>query len=81
MFMNKKIKRNSKNIWFTETRGSYLPCDVRGWLTYIPYLTYLVFVVAVSIHETDSAMLALVYIVPNWVAATVVMTYVAAHKS
>jgi hypothetical protein len=76
-----KNKKKEKNKWFVAVRGSYLPSITIGWLTYIPFLAYLLFAVIAGASKTDSTALAILFIVPNWVAAAVVMTYLAAHKS
>ena len=34
--------KRHRNKWFIKVRGSYLPNNGKGWLTYIPYLAYLV---------------------------------------
>jgi hypothetical protein len=67
--------------WFVPVRGSYLPASAAGWWTYVPYLGYSIFALVVGIDDTKTKALAVLFIVPNWVAATAVMTYVAARKS
>lgn len=79
--MVKKQNKYHQKVWFRRTRGSYLPVSAEGWLTYVPFLVYLIFALAAGINETDSMAVAILFIVPNWVAVTVVMTYIAAHKS
>jgi hypothetical protein len=83
--MNKKSKTKSNKskdkAWFISLRGSYLPNNAAGWLTYIPYITYLVLTVVIAIQETSSYGLAVLFIVPNLVAATVIMTFIASKKS
>lgn len=64
-----------------KVRGSYLPSSTQGKLTYIPYIAYLGFALVVGINASDSIAQAIFFIVPNWIAAVVVMTYVAAHNS
>jgi hypothetical protein len=82
--MNKKRNKRPKvkpEAWFVRIRGSYLPASPAGWWLYVPFVTYLVFSAVVAINGTSSNTLAVLYIVPNWVAAAAVMTYVAALKS
>jgi hypothetical protein len=70
-----------KNIWFIKKRGSYLPCSIQGWITYIPYIGYLVSsAIIVNIH-TGTVVDLLYGIVPQWVAATVVLTWIAGKRS
>lgn len=79
--MKNKTKKRRKNTWFIKVRGSYLPNNAKGWLTYIPFLAYLVFVGVVAVQEADSLLLATLFIIPNWAVATAVMTYLAARHS
>lgn len=83
MATKRKTKSHSKKpgAWFVKVRGSYLPASMQGKLTYIPYLAYLGFALVVGLNTTDSLAQAALFIVPNWVAAAVVMTYVASHNS
>jgi hypothetical protein len=74
-------QKPKKGAWFVAIRGSYLPASPAGWLTYIPFLVYLVFAVIIGIRDTSSIYVALLFIVPNWVAAAAVMTWLAAQKS
>ena len=62
-------------------RGSYIPCSWQGWLTYIPFTAYLVFAVVMGWQEADSPSKAILFIVPNWVAATAIMTWIAKRTS
>ena len=78
MNINKKV---NKKYWFIKVRGSYLPNNLYGWLSYIPYLAYLIFSLVIGLKDTHSLSLAILYIAPNWIAAVVVMTFIASHKS
>lgn len=83
MVKKKSSKRSAKKqkTWFIKVRGSYLPNNLQGKLTYIPYLAYLMFALVVGINMSDSPLQAALLIVPNWIAAVVVMTYIASHNS
>lgn len=74
-------KKLNEYVWFTKVRGSYLPANILGWLTYIPFIGYLVFSFIVSVDKTSSLLMAFLLIVPNWVAAGVVLTYIANRMS
>jgi branched-subunit amino acid transport protein len=74
-------KKSKKDKWFIPVRGSYLPNNWRGWLTYLPFTAYLVFSLIVGWQETNSHSLAVLYVVPNWVAAAAIMTLVAKRTS
>jgi hypothetical protein len=67
--------------WFIKVRGSYLPTSWQGWLTYVPYLAYIIGVLVFVIKRKDSVWLALFTVLPNWVAAAVILTWLARHKS
>jgi hypothetical protein len=77
----KSSKRNTAKAWFKPVRGSYLPNSGAGWLAYLPFVAYLVFTFVVGWRQTSSAEVAVLFIVPNWVAAAAVMTWVAARES
>lgn len=83
--MSRKTKsrrpKAKPGAWFIPLRGSYLPASPAGWWTYLPFLAYLIFTLVVGINDTSSTSVAILFIVPNWVAAVVVMTYLAAKKS
>lgn len=84
--MAKKKSKHPKvkvkpGAWFIPVRGSYLPASLAGWCTYIPFIAYLIFSVVVGINNTSSTSLAVLFIVPNWAAAAVIMTYIAIRKS
>ena len=76
-----KHSKTKPNAWFIPVRGSYLPNSFAGWITYIPYIAYIIATYIIAINETESLGLAILYIVPNQVTATVVLTYVASKKS
>lgn len=75
---NKKIK---KGAWFVRLRGSYLPVSWQGWLTYVPFTAYLVYSLIVAFAYTGNNLKAVLWVVPNWVAAVVIMTWVAQRTS
>jgi len=67
--------------WFVRIRGSYLPVSWQGWLTYVPFTAYLAYSLVVAFAYTGNNLKAVLWIVPNWVAAAVVMTWVAQRTS
>jgi uncharacterized membrane protein len=73
--------KHRKGAWFTQIRGSYIPVSWQGWLTYIPFVAYLVYSLVVAFDYTGNSLKAVLWIVPNWVAATVIMTWVARRTS
>lgn len=72
-----KLPKHRKGAWFVFIRNSYLPVSWQGWLTYAPFVAYLAFSVVVAMDYTGSYIKAILWVVPNWVAAAVVMTWVA----
>jgi len=76
----KKPKQRS-GAWFIAIRGSYLPVSWWGWLTYIPFIAYLTYSAVAAYKLTDSAAETILWTVPNWTAATVIMTWIARRTS
>jgi hypothetical protein len=76
-----KPRKIKKGAWFIRIRGSYLPVSGAGWLTYIPFTAYLLGTLYIGWHDASNRALAVLFVVPNWVAAAVVMTWLAARKS
>lgn len=85
ILLNTDIKmaklKSKKGAWFIKIRGSYLPCSTAGWLTYIPFTAYLIFSMIFGYTETDSILMVILVIAPNWLASSAVMTYIAERKS
>jgi hypothetical protein len=73
--------KHRKGAWFAPVRGSYIPVSWKGWLTYIPFVVYLVYSMYVANAYTGNNWKAVLWIVPNWVAAAVVLTWVAKATS
>ena len=76
-----KLPKLRKGAWFIKVRGSYLPYTLKGYLTYIPFVAFLIVVLVHVIHTEDTLSGALYMIFPEWVAAAVVMTWLASRKS
>lgn len=74
-------KKSKDQKWFIPVRGSYLPNNWLGWLTYLPFTSYLVFSVVVGWRYSFNKYEAILFIVPNWVAAVVIMTWLAKRTS
>jgi hypothetical protein len=67
--------------WFIKVRGSYLPNSWQGWLTYVPFVIFLVTVLQAAARTQHSVSDMLYMAFPQWVAAAVVMTWLASRKS
>lgn len=77
----KKVPRLPKGAWFYRVRGSYLPATWQAWLLYIPFVTFLVWSLG-YVYDTQSSVAdGLLLLFPAWVAAAVVMTWIASKKS
>lgn len=74
-------KKSKKDKWFTPVRGSYLPNNWKGWLTYIPFTAFLFFSGWYDWHHNDNHGMAVLIISADWVAGVVVMTWVAKRTS
>jgi hypothetical protein len=72
-------KKSTK--WFKKVRGSYIPNSWQGWLCYVPYVGYMVLSYIYVMSVLGYNLLSLFIIIPNWVAAAAVMTWLASSKS
>ncbi|HSX45144.1 MAG TPA: hypothetical protein VLF39_03530 [Candidatus Saccharimonadales bacterium] len=81
MAQKRKSPKPKAGAWFIKVRGSYLPASSAGWLLYLPYTVYLVFTLVAALNQTSSWQLAFLFIIPNWIAAFGLMTYIASKKS
>ncbi len=75
------MTKRKSNKWFVKVRGSYLPNSWQGWLLYIPFVAYLITVFIVVDRNSHSVSDTLYGIFPQWIAAAVVMTWIASKKS
>lgn len=75
------MRRKKQQPWFIKIRGSYLPCSWQGWLSYAPYCAFLAASAAFGVQTRDSAAEIVFFIVPQWIAATLVLTWIANQKS
>lgn len=78
---NKGNVKKKPGAWFIPIRGSYLPASPAGWWTYLPFVAYLIFTGVAGVKYNHSRVLAVLFIVPNWIAAAAILTYIAARKS
>lgn len=81
MKTKQKLPKLKKGVWFVPLRGSYLPYSWQAWLLYVPFTAYLVYTLIVAFAYTGNNLKAVLWVVPNWVAAAVVMTWIAKQKS
>jgi hypothetical protein len=76
-----KKPKSKKTKWFVHVRGSYLPSSWQGWTSYVPFIAYLSFAEAASWHYTHNLDATVLIVVPNWIAAVIVMTWFAKRTS
>jgi hypothetical protein len=74
------MKKN-KSKWFIKVRGSYLPKSWQAWLLYLPFTVFLIWVMWFAINSADSFGETVLIIFPQFIAAAVVMTWIASKKS
>ena len=70
-----------KQRWFIKIRGSYLPKTWQAWLSFVPFTAFLVTVVILAVQEGTILQSVFLEIIPAWVAAAVVMTWLAELQS
>lgn len=67
--------------WFKKLRGSYIPISWQGWLTYIPYVSFLV-ITFIAVNRSESSVSDVIFgIFPYWICAAIVMQWLAGCKS
>ncbi len=76
-----KQPKLKKGAWFYKVRGSYLPATWQGWLTYVPFVGFLITVFVAADRTQHSVSDKFYMIFPQWIAAAVVMTWLGARKS
>lgn len=77
--MANKTKKSA--AWFVKVRGSYLPNSWQGWVSYIPYVYFLVVAFQAVDRHSHSISDTVIGIVPYWVSAAVIMQWFASRKS
>jgi hypothetical protein len=79
--MKTKKPKLKKGAWFYRVRGSYLPATWQGWLTYIPFVGFLVWTLSWGINSNKTVAEAALLIFPSWIASAAAMTWLAKQKS
>lgn len=75
------MAKKKSNKWFIKVRGSYLPNSWQAWGLYVPFVGFLVTVLIAAVRTQNSVSDMFYMIFPQWVAAAVVMTWIASQKS
>jgi len=73
------MKSNIK--WFIKKRGSYLPKSWQAVLLYAIYLAYIIWIFVYVFRQDYAIWPAVFILVPNWIAACAIITWVASKKS
>ncbi len=74
-------KKINKNKWFKPIRGSYLPASSQGWLTYIPFISYLAFSFILAWEVNVTLAVKIYLIATQWLLAGLFMSWVARNRS
>lgn len=77
----KPSKKPKSGAWFIKVRGSYLPNSWQGWLTYLPYVYFLIASLVYVYNRQTGFGDVSIGVVPYWLSAVVIMSWVAARKS
>lgn len=75
------MAKKKSGAWFVKIRGSYLPASWQAWSLYVPFTVFLLTVLFAAARTQHSVSDMFYMIFPQWVAAAVVMTWIAAQKS
>lgn len=76
-----KTPKPKRGAWFVKVRGSYLPCSWQGWLLYVPFILFLILALVVAINAGVSFAEVFFRVFPVWIAAVVVLTWIASNHS
>lgn len=74
-------RKSRSQKWFVPVRGSYLPNNWKGWLTYIPFVAFLLISLKIDWNYNGSKSQGILVTAADWVAAVVVMTWIAKRTS
>jgi hypothetical protein len=75
------LNKTKNGKWFIKVRGSYLPSTWQGALTYIPFVAFLIYTLVFAYDNYNRADYIILFLFPQWVAAGVVMSWIASHKA
>jgi hypothetical protein len=81
MKTNHSTKSKKNKPWFIQRHWSYIPISSMGWITYLPFIAFLVGSFYLVGQHTNSTLGAFFDVFPYWVSAVVIMHWFANHKS
>lgn len=70
-------KKVLPKAWFIKVRGSYLPNSWQGWLSYVPYVMFLIYSANYGKNNYDELYNSVLFVATQWLAAAIVMTWFA----
>ncbi|HET9721642.1 MAG TPA: hypothetical protein VFP32_01270 [Candidatus Saccharimonadales bacterium] len=74
-------KKSNRSKWFVPVRGSYLPNNWLGWLTYLPFTAYLILTLVLTWSYTSNLAKTILVVAIFWVVGAAVMTWLARRTS
>ncbi|MEO5499021.1 MAG: hypothetical protein ABIR46_00810 [Candidatus Saccharimonadales bacterium] len=80
MFHRKRLPKPKKGAWFIPIHWSYLPASWQGWLTYIPFIVFLIGTFMIVDRNTQDLWALGFILFPYWICGVVVMHWIAGHK-
>lgn len=81
MTSSKKTSKSSKKPWFIKVRGSYLPNNLYGAITYVPYIAITIGGLLLIWQRDKNPADLLIFGVPYVVACGVIMSWIASRES
>lgn len=75
------MSKKKNNAWFRKVRGSYLPNNLYGALTYIPFIGLSIYVIYFVVHTKPSIAQGFIDLFCFFIAEAVFMTWFASNHS
>ena len=75
------MSKNKRAKWFRAVRGSYLPATWQGIALYLVFVVFLMASLITAFRTQETAQDGVYFVFPQWICATVVITWIANRKS
>jgi|GEM_PF-726589 hypothetical protein len=75
------MSKKSKTIWYKKVRGSYLPSNIYGILSYVPFLGLGIYAIFWASSSTEAIIQRFITLFSFYVALGVFMTWFASNRS
>jgi hypothetical protein len=75
------MSKKTKSIWFKKVRGSYLPINNYGVLSYIPFLGLAIYAIFWAVNSKEAIIQRFITLFSFYVALGVFMTWFASNRS